>query len=56
MNTYLDSRIISLNSSDGILNSTYKSWVTFHFSGLLKEEVVFSKCTISSVMVCNKLY
>ena len=39
MNYYLDSRIISLISSDGILlNSTYKSWFKFHFSGHLKEE------------------
>ena len=43
MNTCSDSRIISLNSSDAIyiyilLNSTYKSWVKFQFSGLLKEE------------------
>ena len=46
MNTYLDSRIISLNSSDGILlNSTYK----FHFSGLLEEEDNTLKIELSLV-------
>ena len=50
MNTYLDSRIISLNSSDAILlNSTYKSWVKFQFSGLLKEEDDILKIELSLV-------
>jgi len=50
MNTYLDSRIISLNSSDSILlNSTYKSWVKFQFSGLLKEEDDILKIELSLV-------
>ena len=50
MNTYLDSRIISLNSSDAILlNSTYKSWVKFQFSGLLKEEEDILKIELSLV-------
>jgi len=50
MNTYLDSRIISLNSSYAILlNSTYKSWVKFQFSGLLKEEDDILKIELSLV-------
>ena len=50
MNTYLDSRVISLNSSDAILlNSTYKSWVKFQFSGLLKEEDDILKIELSLV-------
>ena len=50
MNTYLDSRIMSLNSSDAILlNSTYKSWVKFQFSGLLKEEDDILKIELSLV-------
>ena len=39
MNTYLDSRIIILNSSHGLLNNgTYKSNIEFQFNGLLKQE------------------
>ena len=50
MNTYVDSRIISLNSSDSILlNSTYKWWVKFQFSGLLKEEDDILKIELSLV-------
>ena len=50
MNTYLDSRIISLNSSDAILlNSTYKSWVKFQISGLLIEEDDILKIELSLV-------
>ena len=50
MNTNLDSRVISLNSSDAILlNSTYKSWVKFQFSGLLKQEDDILKIELSLV-------
>ena len=36
MNTYLDSRIIILNSAHGrLLNGTYKSDIEFQFNGLL---------------------
>ena len=39
MNTYLDSRIIILNSAHGrLLNGTYKSNIEFSFNGLLKQE------------------
>ena len=39
MNTYLDWRIIILNSAHGILNnSLYKSDILFKFNGLLKQE------------------
>ena len=50
MNTYLDSRTIALNSSDAILlNSNYKSWVKFNFTGLTKEADNILKIELSSV-------
>ena len=50
MNTYLDSRIIALNSSNGLLlNGTYNSWVKFNFTGLIKEENNICKIDISLV-------
>ena len=39
MNTYLDTRIIALNSKDGrLLNGTYKSNIEFQFNGMIKQE------------------
>ena len=39
MNTYEDSRIIVLNSSDAIkLNGTYNSSIIFHMNGLLRDD------------------
>ena len=50
MNTCLDSRIIALNSSNGLLlNGTYKSWIKFNFTGLIKEENNICKIDISLV-------
>ena len=50
MNSYLDSRIIALNSIDGILhNGTYKSNVEFQFNGLIKQEDSIEQINISLV-------
>ena len=39
MDTYIDSRIVILNSSNAILlNGSYKSDVNFNFTGLIKNE------------------
>ena len=49
MNTYLDSRIIILNSAHGrLLNGTYKSDI-FQFNGLLKQEDDIQQVQISLV-------
>ena len=50
MNTYLDSRIIILNSAHGrLLNGTYKSNIEFSFNGLLKQESDIEQIHISLV-------
>ena len=50
MNTYLDSRIIILNSAHGrLLNGTYKSDIEFQFNGLLKQEDDIQQVQISLV-------
>jgi len=50
MNTYLDSRIIILNSSHGLsYNGTYKSDIEFQFNGLLKQEDDIQQVQISLV-------
>ena len=44
MNTYLDTRIIALNSKDGrLLKRTYKSNIEFQFNGMLKQEKKLKK-------------
>ena len=48
--SYLDSRIIILNSSHGrLLNGTYKSDIEFQFNGLLKQEDDIQQVQISLV-------
>ena len=50
MNTYLDSRMIILNSAHGrLLNGTYKSDIEFQFNGLLKQEDDIQQVQISLV-------
>ena len=50
MNTYVDSRIIILNSAHGILNNgTYKSDILFKFNGLLTQEDDIEQVQISLV-------
>ena len=50
MDTYIDSRIIILNSSHGILlNGSYKSDIHFNFIGLIKQEDNIQQIQISLV-------
>ena len=50
MNTYLDTRIIALNSKDGrLLNGTYKSNIEFQFNGMIKQEENIENIQISLV-------
>ena len=50
MNTYLDSRIIILNSAHGLsYKGTYKSAIEFQFNGLLKQEDDIQQVQISLV-------
>ena len=60
--SYLDSRIVILNSAHGLsYNGTYKSDIEFQFNGLLKQEDttssnITSKCSICCFMVYYKVY
>ena len=48
MNTYEDSRIIVLNSSDAIkLNGTYNSSIIFPMNGLLRDDPKYHSITYS---------
>ena len=50
MQTYLDSWIIAYDSAKAILlNGTYKLWVKFNFTGLIKEEDNTCKINVSLV-------
>ena len=50
MNTYLDTRIIALNSIDAIsYRGYYKSNAAFQFNGLLKQEDSIEQIQISLV-------
>ena len=50
MDTYIDSRIVILNSAHAILlNGSYKSDVNFNFTGLIKQEDNIQQIQISLV-------
>jgi len=50
MDTYIDSRIVILNSSHAILlNGSYKSDVNFNFTGLIKNEDNIQQIHVSLV-------
>jgi hypothetical protein len=57
--SYIDSRLINLNSSDAIrLNDTKLSNVQFNFSNVLKEEkdIIFSSGGVSNASFCFSFY
>ena len=50
MDTYIDSRIVILNSAHAILlNGSYKSDINFNFTGLIKQEDNIQQIQISLV-------